>query len=83
MTHAKKESTVGEFSALNQKKNSFSLILFALKNFIITNDKNSVQKILSGLEKMTRADYKLTLVKIKIFMKANKNSSQKRNCKFK
>ena len=40
-----------------------------LQNFIITDDKNTVQKILSGIEKMTRTDNKLTIVKTKFYHK--------------
>ena len=36
-----------------------------------------LKKILSGTEKMTRTDDKLTLVKIKFSMKVCKNLSQK------
>ena len=48
-----------------------------LKNFIITDNKKTVQKILSGIEKMTQKDNKITLVKIKFSIKACKNLSNK------
>ena len=40
-----------------------------LKNFMIQNDEKVIQKILSGIEKMTRSDNKITLVNIKFSMK--------------
>ena len=39
------------------------------KNFMIQNDEKVIQKILSGIEKMTRSDNKITLVNIKFSMK--------------
>ena len=48
-----------------------------LKSFIITDNKKTVQKIISGKEKMTRTYNKITLVKIKFSMKTCKNFSQK------
>ena len=48
-----------------------------LKSFIIIDDKKTVQKILSGIEKMTRKDNKITLVKIKFSMNACENLSNK------
>ena len=51
---------------LNQKKSYlfYSFGVDKLKNFIITDDKKTVQKILSVIEKMTEKDNKRTLVKI-------------------
>ena len=40
-----------------------------LKNFMIQNDEKVIQKILSGIEKLTRSDNKITLVNIKFSMK--------------
>ena len=49
-----------------------------LKNFIITGDKKTVQKILSDIEKVTQADDKITLVNIKFSSKTCKNLSNKK-----
>ena len=43
------------------------------KNFIIQDNKNIIQKILNGIEKMTRTDIKLTLVNTKFSTDAYKN----------
>ena len=43
------------------------------KNFIIQDNKNIIEKILNGIEKMTRTDKKLTLVNTKFSMDAYKN----------
>lgn len=54
-------------------KVEFFLDLFrvaALKNFLIQEDKKFVEEILQGIEKMTRSDNKLTLVKINCLLKA-------------
>ena len=45
----------------------------ALKNFIITDDKKTVQKILNRIKTMDQKDSKLTLVKIRFSVKAYKN----------
>ena len=39
--------------------------LDGLKHFIVQDDKSIVEKILLGMEKMTRTDYKVTLCKIR------------------
>ena len=44
---------------------------------IIQDDKKIIQKILRGIEKMTRTDYKITLVNIKFSINAFKKSSKK------
>ena len=41
-----------------------------LKNFMITDDKKTIQKILSDIEKMMQIDDKITLVNIKFSMRA-------------
>ena len=58
---------------IEPKKEFFFLFFF----FILFTTKKTVQKILSGIEKMTRADNKITLVKVKFSVKACKNLSQK------
>ena len=50
--------------------------LEVLKHFIIQDDKNTVEKILLGIEKMDRSDNKITLCKIKFNMSAYKKLSQ-------
>ena len=64
---------------LNQKKSYlfYAFRVDRLKNFIITDDKKTVQNILSVIEKMTEKDNKRTLVKIKFSMKVCKNLSNK------
>ena len=47
-----------------------------LKHFIIQDDKNTLEKILLGIEKMDRSDRKITLCKIKFNMEAYKKLSQ-------
>ena len=54
----------------------YSFGIESLKNFIIQDDKKIVEKILSGIEKMTRTDNKLMLVNIKLSMDAYKNLSK-------
>ena len=49
----------------------------ALKNFIITDDKKTVQKILNRIKTMDQKDSKLTLVKIRFYVKAYKNLSDR------
>ena len=41
-----------------------------LKNFMITDDKKTIQKILSDIKKMTQIDDKITHVNIKFSMRA-------------
>ena len=65
---------------IEPKKDLFFLDLFGydgLKNFIVTDDKKTVQKILNGIETMDRKDNKLKLVKIKFSVKAYKNFSDR------
>ena len=56
----------------------YSFGVEGLKNFIITGDKETVQKRLSGIEKLTRADNKITRVNIKFSMNACKKLSSKK-----
>ena len=66
--------TGGAYWTLNQKQIFFYLFgIEDLKNFIIKGDKNIFEKILNGIEKMTRTDKKLMLVNIKFSMDAYKN----------
>lgn len=51
---------------MESKPDSFGIE--GLKNFMIQNDEKVIQKILSGIEKMTRSDNKITLVNIKFLM---------------
>ena len=51
--------------------------LDGLKNFIAQDDKRVVDKILSGIEKMTRADQKITLCKVKFNLGACKKLTKK------
>ena len=48
-----------------------------LKDFIITDDKKTIQKILSGIEKMTQTDDKITFVKVEFSMSAWEKLSSK------
>ena len=54
--------------------NSFGLD--GLKHFIMQDDREIVEKILFGTEKMTRTDNKITLCKIRFNLNACKNLSQ-------
>ena len=47
-----------------------------LKNLIVQGDKNTIKKVLNGIEKMTKTEKKLTLVNIKYSMDAYKNLSK-------
>ena len=49
--------------------------LDGLKHFIVQGDKNIVEKILLGVEKMTRTDNKITLCKVRFNLGACKNLS--------
>ena len=51
----------------------YSFRIEGSKNFIIQDNKNIIQKILNGIEKMTRTDIKLTLVNTKFSTDAYKN----------
>lgn len=55
--------------------NSFSVD--GVENFFIQDDKNVIEKILFGTEKLTRADNKTTLVNIKFTLNTCKNLSKK------
>ena len=50
--------------------------LDGLKHFIMQDDRKIVEKILFGTEKMTRADNKITLCKVRFNLSASKNLSQ-------
>ena len=68
-----------ECTGYRTKKRLFfdSFSVEGLKNFIITEDKKTVQKILSGKEKMTQTDDKITLVNIKFSMQVCKKLTSK------
>ena len=53
---------------LNQKEKSDSFGIEGLKN-LITDDKKTIQKILSGIEKIKRTDNKITLVQAAVSLK--------------
>ena len=54
--------------------NSFGLD--GLNHFIVQDDKPIVEKILEGVEKMTRADKKITLSKVRFNLQASKSPSE-------
>ena len=53
---------------MNQKEKSDSFGIEGLKN-LITDDKKTIQKILSGIEKIKRTDDKITLVQVAVSLK--------------
>ena len=53
---------------MNQKEKSDSFGIEGLKN-LITDDKKTIQKILSGIEKIKRTDNKITLVQAAVSLK--------------
>ena len=50
-----------------------SFLTAGLKNFIVTDDKNTISKVLKGIEKMDRTDQKLTLQRLKFLMVGYRN----------
>ena len=68
----------GVYWILNQKMNCFlySFSLQGLKDFIIQDDKRTIDKILVGIDKMDRSNQKITLCKIKFNLGACKKLSK-------
>ena len=50
-----------------------SFLIAGLKNFIVTDDKKTISKVLKGIEKMDRTDQKLTLQRLKFLMVGYRN----------
>ena len=67
--------TGGAYLSLNQKLTFlyYSFGIYGLKNFIIQDDESVIQKMLFGIEKITRTDSKITLKNITFLMNACKN----------
>ena len=66
---------------MNQKRTYFfySFGVDDLEIFIIQDEKEVIQKISFGTEKLTRIDHKLTFVNINISMNACKNLNKAEN----
>ena len=59
----------------------YSFGVKGLKNCIVQDSKNTIDKILFGIEKMMKKDYKLILVKFDFLLKSYKNTQKKKLAK--